>query len=352
MTGNTSLQLSSVEVPFTGRTAEPLVEFITHSKFVQNLHIWSCHKVQEEGGIESITKALACNTSLPLKSLTLPAPEISDTAADSLALFIQECATLEFVSWEGSGTTLITACGLREMANAEHHYSWLPPAATEGHHHCVVNCIEDGIDFDRIWQHHSFHGAFTCHNIGDEGACSFGASLIKNSTVGRLSFNSNHAHPVLTKVLHHSRCHLSNKKISDVGATAVAQALHHNSILWELDLSNNSVSDAGATAIAQALHHNSTLEKLDLSNNSISDVGVTAIAQALHHNSRLHSLYVSGNDDILEEGTCRLVQALTQTTCSEGWWTHYGGLVLPKRCEEFATQCPEYVQVKTSVKFV
>ena len=547
MAGNTSLQLRSVEFPFTERTAELLAEVITHSKFVVNLHIWFCHKVQE-GGIESITKALADNTSIPLKRLIFPTLEISDTAADSLALFIQKCATLEFVSWEENEITLITACGLREMANAEHHYSWLPPAATGPDHHRVVNCIEDGINFDHIRQHHSFVGAFTCHNIGDKGACSFGASLIKNSIVRRLHFNSNHAYPALTKVLHQSthqspnkkisdpgatalaqalhhnsrlreldlsnnsvsdagatavaqalhhnstlreldlsnnsasdagatavaqalhhnstlrELDLSNNSVSDAGATAVAQALHHNSTLWKLDLSNNSVSDAGATAVAQALHHNSTLWKLGLSSNSITDAGVTAIAQALHHNStleklglssnsitdagvtavaqalhhnsalwqldlsnnsvsdagttavaqafhhnsalwqldlsnnsvsdagttavaqafhhnstlceldlsnnsigdagatalaqgfhhasrsRLGGLNLSGNDAIHKEGTCELVHALT--TCSEVWWTYYGGLVLPKRCEEFATQCPEYVQVKTRVKFV
>ena len=399
-----------------------------------SISLQSLHIEDSLQAAESIIKALANNASLPLKRLTLPTLDISDTAADSLALLLQECATLEFVCWEGSEITLITACGLREMANAEHHYSWLPPAATGWGHHCVLNCIEDGIDFDHIWQHHSFHGAFTCHNIGDEGACSFGASLIKNSNVWRLYFNSNHADPVLTKVLHHGRHHLTNKKISDAGVTAlaqalhqnstlqhldlsnnslsdagttavaqalhhnstlweldlsnnslsdagttaVAQALHHNSTLWELDLSNNSISDAGTTAVAQALHHNSTLRELDLSNNSVSDAGTTAVAQALHHNStlekldlsnnsigdagatalaqalhsesRLSGLNLSGNDAIHKEGTCELVRALT--THSEWWWTYHGGLVLPKRCEEFATQCPEYVQVKTRVKFV
>ena len=237
------------------------------------------------------------------------------------------------------------------MANAEHHYSWLPPAATEGHHHCVVNCIEDGIDFDHIWKHHSFWGTFTCHNIGDEGACSFGASLIKNSTVRELHFSTNHAHPVLTKVLHHGRHHLTNKN-SDAGVTALAQALHHNSTLWQLDLSNNSVGDAGVTAVAQALHHNSTLCRLDLSNNSVSDAGATALAQALHHNSSLASLNLSGNDAINEESTHELVHALTVNTCEERMWTNWGGLVLPKRCEEFATQCPENVKVNTRVTFV
>ena len=383
MADSTSLQLRSLEVnctcTFTATAADWLTTFITNSKQLQNLHIGPPCTLEQEG-IESLVKALANNDSLPLKRLTLPTLEISDTAADSLALFIQKCATLEFVTWGKDEITLITACGLQEMANSEHHYSWLPPAATGGNHHCVVSCIEDGIDFDHIWQHHSFHGEFTCHNIGDEGACSFGASLIKNSTVRRLYFNSNHAHPVLTKVLHHGRHHLTNKKISDAGVTALAQALHHYSTLQQLDLSNNSVSDAGAIAVAQALHHNSTLRQLDLSNNSVSDAGATAVAQALHHNSTLlqldlsnnsigdagatalaqglhhmswlGGLNLSGNDAIHKEGTCKLVRALTVNTYPEWWWTQFGGLVLPKRCEEFATQCPEYVKVKTRVKFV
>ena len=62
---------------------------------------------------------------------------------------------------------------------------------------------------------------------------------------------------------------LSNNNISDVGATDLAQALHHNSTLKELNLSRNNISDAGVTALAQALHHNSTLEKLHLFINNI-----------------------------------------------------------------------------------
>ena len=332
--------------------SEGIIQWITKviahniSISLQSLHIEGC--LQATAPI-LIIKALAYNDSLPLKSLTLPILDISDTAADSLALFIQKCTTLEFVSWKEDGTTLITACGLREMANAEHHYSWLPPAATGEWYHCAVNCIEDGIDFDHIWQHHSFCGAFTCYSIGDEGARSFGVSLIKNSTVRRLHFNCNRVDPVLAKVLHHSRHHLRNKKISDAGATVIAQALHHNSTLTVLDLSNNSVSDAGATAVAQALHHNSILWKLDLSNNSVSDAGATALAQALHHNSRLSGLNLSGNA-ICEESTRELVHALTVNTCKA--WPRFGGLVLPKRCEKFVTQCPEYVKVKKSINFV
>ena len=311
MADNASLQLRSLQVDcactFTVTAAEWLTTFITNSKQLQNLHIGPQCTLEQEG-IESLLKALANNDSLSLKSLILPTLKVSDTAADSLLLLINKCATLEFISWGEEQTTLIIACGLREMANDE-QYSWLPQGATEWDHHCVVNCLEDGIDFDHIWQHHSFHGAFTCHNIGDEGACFFAASLIKNSIVTRLYFNCNHAIPALTKVLHQSRCYLPNTKISDAGATALAQALHHNSTLQQLHLSNNGISDAGATALAQALHHKSALQELHLSNNSISNAGATVLAQALEHNSTLGVLDLS-NNSISDTGVTALAQAI------------------------------------------
>ena len=74
------------------------------------------------------------------------------------------------------------------------------------------------------------------------------------------------------------------------------------------------ISDAGAVALAQVLHHNSTMQELDLSNNSISDAGAVALAQALHHNFTLKGLWLHGNNAIGEEGTCALKEALTVNT--------------------------------------
>ena len=85
-------------------------------------------------------------------------------------------------------------------------------------------------------------------------------------------------------LLRHNETQLSKMRITDAGAVALAQALHHNSIVEELYLSNNSISDAGAVALARALHHNSTLRMLDLFNNSISDAGAVALAPSqLYH---------------------------------------------------------------------
>ena len=84
-----------------------------------------------------------------------------------------------------------------------------------------------------------------------------------------------------------------------------------------------------------------------MSNNSISDAGAVALAQALHHTSTLWWLDLSGNDAIGEEGTCQLVQSLTVNTSII---TH--GLSLPKKCTEYATQCREYDTVKHRIQLI
>ena len=74
-----------------------------------------------------------------------------------------------------------------------------------------------------------------------------------------------------------------------------------------------------------------------MSSNNISDAGAVALAEGLHHNSTLRKLYLYGSNGIGEEGTRQLVLALTvNTSISEC------GLWLPRRCEEYAKQCPEY----------
>ena len=88
------------------------------------------------------------------------------------------------------------------------------------------------------------------------------------------------------------------------------------------------------------------MKKLDLSNNSI-NAGAVALAQALHHNSILLGLHLDGNDGIGEEGTCTLVQALSVNAKN----VLLGGLTLPKSCKEYATQCAQYNTVKERMFF-
>ena len=141
-------------------------------------------------------------------------------------------------------------------------------------------------------------------------------------------------------------------EISDAEAVYLARVIQRNFIpLKRLELSNNSISDAGAVALAQALHHNSTLTYLSLCNNSISDAGAVALAEALHHNSTLTLLKLYGSNGIGEEGTHQLVQALTVNTSIREYTVCGGGLMLPRRCEEYAKQCPQYHSVRNRISF-
>ena len=144
-----------------------------------------------------------------------------------------------------------------------------------------------------------------------------------------------------------SRIFKSDKRSDVIRISAITIGLYYNRNRTSdlIILSSNNISDAGATDLAQALHHNSTLKRLDLSNNNISDVGATDLAQALHHNSTLKWLHLYSNDGIGEEGTRQLVQALTVNTSTTLLW-------LPKRCEEYVSQCMEYNAVKTRISLL
>ena len=116
-------------------------------------------------------------------------------------------------------------------------------------------------------------------------------------------------------------------------------------------VSNNNISDGGAVALAQALHHNSTLERLELSTNNIGDGGAVALAQLFHHNFTLKELDLSSNDAIGKEGTHQLVQALTVNTSITMATPFGGGLRLPRKCEKYAIQCTQYNRVKYRIWF-
>ena len=152
----------------------------------------------------------------------------------------------------------------------------------------------------------------------------------------------------LAKALHHnSTIHtlrLLGNKITDKGAVAIADAIHHNSTFQSLDLDSNRIGDKGAVALADALHHNSTLQKLELRHNSIGDEGAVALAEALLKNQSLQELYLHGNDGIGDRATGELVKALTQNSS-------INKVILPRRCKEYATNCPNYHQVQTKLYF-
>ncbi|VDL35745.1 unnamed protein product [Hymenolepis diminuta] len=89
---------------------------------------------------------------------------------------------------------------------------------------------------------------------------------------------------------------LRYNRISDDGASILANFLKEDLCLKELNLKGNFISDKGASEIGEALKCNHTLEKLDISVNPISREGGIALADGLLHNNTLTHLDVANCD--------------------------------------------------------
>ena len=355
-----------------------------------------------EEDMEAITATLASNHSLPLERLELECKcEFTDTAAEDLAQFMTITTTLCDLAIK---YCTISVCGVLVLDRVIQQNSItmnLEDLTIE------MEGDNDADDLDQLLveypdmarriistesgdagvkvvakalqhSHNLWSLDLPTNSIGDDGAVALAQALNHNSNLFYLNLSDNSISDdgagALAQALHRTSINelfLPDNSISDEGAVALAQALHHNSTLEWLDLSNNRINDAGAGALAHALHHNSTLKGLELSNNSISDdvvvpmaqalhrnstlrwlklsnnsicdAGARALAQALHHNSTLDWLDLSGNDGIGGESTHQLVQVLTvnKSIC----------VTLPRRCEEYATQCAQYQTVKNQFKF-
>ena len=302
-----------------------------------------------DAGAEALTQALL-HHNCTLTRLDLLKSSISDAGAVALAQALHHNSTLTRLDLSKNS---IGDAGAVALAQALHHNSTLTRLDLS------KNSISDAgaVALAQALHHNSTLTELDLlkSSISDAGAVALAQALHHNSTLTRLDLSKNSIGDAgavaLAQALHHNstltRLDLSKNSISDAGAVALAQALHHNSTLTQLYLSNNSISDAGAVALAQALHHNSTLTLLYLSNNNITDAGAEALAQALHRNSTLKGLKLYDNDGIGEEGTHQLVQALTVNTSI----SRYGGLSLPRRCQEYAEQCPQYHTVRNRILF-
>ena len=83
-------------------------------------------------------------------------------------------------------------------------------------------------------------------------------------------------------------------EVSDVGAMALADALHSNTMLRKLCLSANLISDVGVTALCTSLSTESRLSDLQIGYNSFGEGGFQAIAEALNRGIAIDTLYLHG----------------------------------------------------------
>jgi Ran GTPase-activating protein (RanGAP) involved in mRNA processing and transport len=112
---------------------------------------------------------------------------------------------------------------------------------------------------------------------------------------------------------------LHDNLITSEGVTIIANALHNNTTLQELNLWNNRASDIGVNALARALSdNNSALRSLGLGQNGITDVGARDLAEMLKINTKLTRLWLFYNE-IGDQGVQLLADALARNNQSLQW---------------------------------
>jgi Ran GTPase-activating protein (RanGAP) involved in mRNA processing and transport len=109
---------------------------------------------------------------------------------------------------------------------------------------------------------------------------------------------------------------LGFNRLTDKGATQLAQALETNTSLESLYLSGNEIGPAGARALAHALTKNTQLRSLHLSGNNIGEEGARFLADGISGNAALRALYL-GTNGIGAAGMQSLATALTQNKSLE-----------------------------------
>ncbi|RLN47852.1 hypothetical protein BBJ29_002810 [Phytophthora kernoviae] len=109
---------------------------------------------------------------------------------------------------------------------------------------------------------------------------------------------------------------LGFNRLTDKGATQLAEALETNTSLESLYLSGNEIGPAGARALAQALTKNTYLRSLHLSGNNIGEEGARFLADGIAGNTALRALYL-GTNGIGAAGMQSLATALTQNKSLE-----------------------------------
>ena len=85
------------------------------------------------------------------------------------------------------------------------------------------------------------------------------------------------------------------KRITNVGAKKIGEAIQVNTTLQKLDIRGNTISDDGAAAISDGLKCNNSLQVLNISSNNITSEGAKKVGEAIKMNTTLRKLYINKN---------------------------------------------------------
>ena len=264
LSDNIGLPLKSLDIgckcTFTTAATRFLVQFITRNTTLQYLKI----HVDIFEDVDIFAKGLSDNVAVPLKSLDVGCKcTFTTTATRSLIQFITRSTTLQYIRI--CHVTFSAQC-LIELTEAIHHCSRLQEKKLE-ELTFRVECSEDVDNLRHMAKDYpDMHKSITDWD-GVTNVHSYSTGYNDVRKIWKVSLVK------LVLGCQVKSIHLMGMNISDAAAVALAQALHHNSILERLILSKNNISDAGAVALAQALHHNFALKELDLSGNDIGQEG-------------------------------------------------------------------------------
>lgn len=103
---------------------------------------------------------------------------------------------------------------------------------------------------------------------------------------------------------------LSENKLTDAGASFLAEALRRNEKLQNLNVGDCRLTDQGVALLAFALETNTTLVVLSLDNNPISDIGLSTLGNVLGKNGGLKTLNLRS----LEHCTTAVLKQLIAST--------------------------------------
>ena len=131
--------------------------------------------------------------------------------------------------------------------------------------------------------------------------CEIARALYSNTVLEELDLSDNPIGDIQNFPLYNAQqcCmlkKLQHNPIGDKGATALAAMLLHNKSLKILHLKGTSLTAQGICEIARALCSITVLEELDLSENKIGDEAATALAEMVQHNKSLKCLILSKFD--------------------------------------------------------
>ncbi|XP_066025397.1 NLR family CARD domain-containing protein 3-like [Pocillopora verrucosa] len=102
-------------------------------------------------------------------------------------------------------------------------------------------------------------------------------------------------------------------EMGDDGATALAECLKYNTSLTELNLDQNDIGNDGAAALAECLKYNTSLTELILNSNEIGYNGAAALGESLKCNTSLTELSLDENE-IGYDGAAALGECLKYNT--------------------------------------